>query len=586
MSEQCSTYRKCWNCVKTAVVVIVVMLLIYYFAIARVSHSSKDIEIIDSTKVTIVTQAEFKSKYKDLIPNEIRKRSIPTDSAKIAVIEVVTRPADWEPSEKDILDRLDQFYYNTHDKLLGTLAILLSVFSVLIAFFGGVIPYLRSEKADNQLKEIDAQMKLQADYAKQQLKEIGAKLKESQETATKLNELNSNFCTFKEGYENRIQKLIDTGERIRTRLTKIGDSYFEQKLIDDAAIKSLKEYVNSTDMLETLGENLDGEDYILRARYYQLIKDEAAFQNEFAIWTKLDNTTGPYLAVACTFGAMKIPDKCIEYCDKALVMNPDDSSVWYIKGLALADKCLHEDAIKCFDEALRLQYDDVDALLHKGIAHRMLEHFKEAIECFDMAIVKKPNFVMALFNKGLTLYKLGLTMDAIKCYDDALKINRDESAIWFNKGVILSKTDQTDEAIKCYDEAIRIDPSFVKAYQNKGFILINKNHLEDANKCLDEAIVLDPHNASIWHSKGVALLSDKRPVAAIKCFDEAIRLKPGYTYAWFGNSCCYAMLNMKGMMMESLKTAIRLDAKFKEEAPKDDHFIAYWEDPDFKKLVE
>jgi hypothetical protein len=39
-------------------------------------------------------------------------------------------------------------------------------------------------------------------------------------------------------------------------------------------------------------------------------------------------------------------------------------------------------------------------------------------------------------------------------------------------------------------------------------------------------------------------------------------------------------------MLKSLKKAIELNPQFKEQAKKDNDFKEYWDDPDFKKLVE
>ncbi|MDD4310035.1 MAG: tetratricopeptide repeat protein [Candidatus Cloacimonetes bacterium] len=586
MSEKRGFIITCLKWITSAIGIVTVLFLILTCTLGRVSYSSKDIGIIDSTKVTITTQAAFKGKYNGLIRDLFKKNSIPSDSAKIAVIEVVTRLADGEPSNNEVLNRVEQFYYNTHDKLLGTLAILLSVFSILIAFFGGLIPYLRSSKAEEQLNRIKRNMELQKKSADRQLKEISAKLKESKDTATKLSELKSDYCTFVDGYENRIQKLIDIGKRIRKRVTKIGETYFELISTDESAAKLLKEYVDSTEMLETLGENLDKENYLLRALYYQIIKDEEAFQNEFSICTKLDNTTSPYLTVAATYVLMDMPKTSIAYCDQAISIDRESSRSWFLKGLAHSGNGLQRDAINCFNEAINLQSDYVEAFVYKGVALRQLELPEDAIKCYEEAIRIKPDYDNAWYNKGYTLDNMGKPDEAINCYAEAIRITQDNAEAWISKGVALEKMDQLAEAVKCYDKAIHIEPESIKALRNKGALLVKMKQIEEGIRCFDEAVMLNPLYAESWYNKGIALVSNKRPGAAIKCFDEAIRLQPGYAYAWFGNSSCYAMLEMKGMMMESLTTTILLDVKLKDRASKDAHFKAYWEDPDFKKLVE
>jgi len=441
MTSKCGFIGKCRYCLTATMITIFVMLCIYYFIVARVSHSTKEIESIDSTRVSIITQSEFNGKYKNLIPNEFRKKSLPADTAKIAVIEVVTRPADWKPSDKDILGNLEQFYYNTYDKLLGTLAILLSVFSVLIAFFGGLIPYLRSSEAERRLKEIDA------------------KLKESQDTADNLEALKAEFTSLKEGFENHKARLRAKGERIHSKLGKIGKSYFELSKIDEATKERLEEYVDSTEMLEILGESLSQSEYLFRALYYLITNDEETFHDEFEKCIHKDEKSYvPYAIIGDAYALMNNSVKAIEYYDQALALDSMKPTVWYNKGNDLGKIGRYEEAIKCYDEAIRL----------------------------------KPNDCEAWNNKGTALCKLGKNEEAIKCYDEAIRLNPDYFSAWNNKGVALSQIGQHDNAISCFNEAIRIKPDFSDAWFNKACAFSILSHKDKMLEALTRAIIINP----------------------------------------------------------------------------------------------
>jgi tetratricopeptide (TPR) repeat protein len=68
------------------------------------------------------------------------------------------------------------------------------------------------------------------------------------------------------------------------------------------------------------------------------------------------------------------------YYDKALVINPDDTTALGYRGVALESLGNHTGAIEYYDKALAIEPDDTDALGHKGFALNYLGNYTEAIE--------------------------------------------------------------------------------------------------------------------------------------------------------------------------------------------------------------
>ena len=60
--------------------------------------------------------------------------------------------------------------------------------------------------------------------------------------------------------------------------------------------------------------------------------------------------------------------KSIEYCDKALEINPKYANAWINKGAVLYNLGKYEKAIECYDKALELDPNDAYALNNKRIA--------------------------------------------------------------------------------------------------------------------------------------------------------------------------------------------------------------------------
>jgi tetratricopeptide (TPR) repeat protein len=157
---------------------------------------------------------------------------------------------------------------------------------------------------------------------------------------------------------------------------------------------------------------------------------------------------------------------------------------------------------------------------------------------------------------------------------------------YFNLAMDLYYKGKVEEAIHYWEEAIRIKPDDAEAWNNKGVALGNLGKREEAIKCYDEAIKIKPDYAEAWSNKGMALVNLGKQEEAIKCYDDAIKIKPDDAGAHFNKACAYSKMQDKANMLKFLAKAIELDPSEKQKARTDEDFQAYWEDEDFKKLVE
>jgi len=89
-----------------------------------------------------------------------------------------------------------------------------------------------------------------------------------------------------------------------------------------------------------------------------------------------------------------------------------------------------------------------------------------------------------------------------------------------------------------------------------------------------------------WYNRGNSLGNLGKNEEAIKYFDKAIEIKSDYFDAWYNKACTFSKLKKKEQMLKSLKKAYELNPQFKADAKKDTDFKEYWDDPEFKKLVE
>jgi tetratricopeptide (TPR) repeat protein len=364
---------------------------------------------------------------------------------------------------------------------------------------------------------------------------------------------------------------------------------------DSKLIEELFGIINLTDNIKILGKldiflsnhpNHKGG-LFYKAYIYSEMKE---YETAILLWdyylTKIKDDFRAWYNKGIDLGNLEQYEKAIECYDKALEIKPDDYYAYDNKGIALGNLEQYEKAIECYDKALEIKPDLHEAWNNKGFALGNLEQYEKAIECYDKALEIKPDFHEAWNNKGIALGNLEQYEKAIICYEKGIKIKSDKYLAWNNKGTVLAKLEQYEKAIECFDKALAIKPDFHLAWNNKGFAFGNLEQNVKAIECFDKVLEIKPDDHQVWDNKGYTLCKMGKYEEALYHHKKAIDIKLDFADAWYNMACVYALMNNKEEMLKNLKTAIELDNINKEDAKTDEDFKAYWDDPDFKKLVE
>jgi len=99
----------------------------------------------------------------------------------------------------------------------------------------------------------------------------------------------------------------------------------------------------------------------------------------------------------------------------------------HIDHYALSQSGNADDALKAFDKAIELNPQNSTTWKDKGVALSILKKYDEAIKALDKAIEINPHDLYAWGNKWLALGQLGKSDEAMKAYDKALEIDPQDS---------------------------------------------------------------------------------------------------------------------------------------------------------------
>jgi tetratricopeptide (TPR) repeat protein len=254
-------------------------------------------------------------------------------------------------------------------------------------------------------------------------------------------------------------------------------------------------------------------------------------------------------------------------CEKALILHPNQASMWYNKAGILENLGEHEEAIAAYEKAYGFSTDEPMRLglilMKKGALLEIIGKEKEALETYNQVSVQdrffgdamekrgeffekngdEEAFLSSIRTAGISYVKAGRYDQAIESFNRLLsKKPGDEEAI-YNKGVafygLFEKTQAVpylEDALAAFDSAIRINPDNMTYLIQKGRCLIDMGRYEDGLQALDRALWINPGDGITLMNKGIALYQLSRHEEALKYFELVISLYPEHAASWMMKS--------------------------------------------------
>jgi predicted O-linked N-acetylglucosamine transferase (SPINDLY family) len=224
--------------------------------------------------------------------------------------------------------------------------------------------------------------------------------------------------------------------------------------------------------------------------------------------------------------------KAIQYFDRAIAVQPDNSGAHCNRGLTLKQLNQPDAALECFDRAIALDAQSAIAHYSRAETYRDLGRADEALASYDKAIAINPGFVHASYRRGLLLQQIARLEDAIASYDHVIRVKPDHFDAHVNRAFVLYALGRLAEALASCDAAIALKADQAPLHLFRGDVLRALDRPEPALASYDRAISINPDDAEAHCNRGAVLLLLEK-VEAIASFDRAIAIRSDYARAYF-----------------------------------------------------
>ncbi|MEP7352977.1 MAG: tetratricopeptide repeat protein [Acidobacteriota bacterium] len=257
-------------------------------------------------------------------------------------------------------------------------------------------------------------------------------------------------------------------------------------------------------------------------------------------------------------------NRAAEWFQKAVALDPADSSHWFHLALTLKDR----DWKACAQAWLAgLQIDPSRLEAHLGLADALmsLELYDSALIAARQALLVDPASREAFDKLGNAAEQMGDRALAIEAYTKSLALHRDSPQISRGLAAIhkaegnpdlaskilgqivalhprnadarcdlaaaLGALGNRQEAIAQLREAIRLKQYFPEALSNLGSLLRSDLEFDEAERCFKRACGQKPHFAAAWNNLANLYLEQNRLQEAEHCYSKAIVSDPNYAEA-------------------------------------------------------
>ena len=248
---------------------------------------------------------------------------------------------------------------------------------------------------------------------------------------------------------------------------------------------------------------------------------------------KYDSTNNEYYNLISDYWIIKGNSKpAKEYLDKAYKNDPKNTGTL----IRLAKLYLYIDHYdKCFDYVNQaIEINPALAMPHfvKGLCYDQMQDTARAIREYQTAVERNPDFYEAYILLGLKFADKKDTL-AIQYNKNAISLRPNSIEAHYNQGIFLQSIGEYDRAMAEYKYIIdNIDSTYAQAYYNMGYMYLEySNKYDKAIELFEKSAKFDDSSPATWYNLGLSYERNKQKDKAKEMYEKSLQLMPNYQLA-------------------------------------------------------
>ena len=185
-----------------------------------------------------------------------------------------------------------------------------------------------------------------------------------------------------------------------------------------------------------------------------------------------------------------------EACQKALALNDQDPSTYFLSAKAAVGLNNGIQAIAMLTKAIMLNEEFVEAYQMRAEILWAMRQAKDANEDIEKLLSMNPEDENALLLKAEIMAVSGAEEQALEIIDQVLALNPFCEKAYLLKGSYFLVKQAFDKAIAVYDEAIEMNANFAQAYHERGRVKLAMGDKKGSMEDMKRAIELAPENGA------------------------------------------------------------------------------------------
>ena len=220
-------------------------------------------------------------------------------------------------------------------------------------------------------------------------------------------------------------------------------------------------------------------------------------------------------------------------CEAVLEAAPGHAGALHMRGVILARRGRHDEAVASLTRAAQLQTDNGEIYTHLAGSLLATNRADQAIKASSHAIRLKPDHAVAHLTHGNALHRQGRLEEAAAAVSVTVHLEPDMTEGHFNLGNALRDQRRFDDSARAYRRAIELQPDLAQAHHNLGSVLHAAQGPEAGLTSYMKAIEQAPEMVTAFHNLGAALQQLGRFGDAAQAYRRTLSIHPDLAETYY-----------------------------------------------------